>query len=217
MAYEVMSLTEIFGEKMPKNTAIDDYITSKEPFAQEILAHLRDVIHDAAPDMIETIKWRQPCFEHNGLVCAVAAFKKHVSFSFFKGQLLNDCDGIFSLSDNNELTALKFSSLAEIPANSVLKKYIQQAIALNSASKLKKKVTPRKDKTELIVPEDLVKALAKLPSAQSIFNDFSYSKQKDYIEWLNSAKKESTRASRLATTVEWISEGKGRNWKYENC
>lgn len=202
---------------MPKNTAVDDYIASKEPFAQEILAHLRDVIHTAAPDIIETIKWRQPCFEHNGLVCAVAAFKKHVSFSFFKGQLLNDSEGIFSPSDNNELTALKFSSLAEIPANHILKRYIQQAIALNSANKLKKKVTPRKDKSELVVPEDLAMALAKIPSAQSIFNDFSYSKQKDYIEWLNSAKRESTRASRLTTAVAWITEGKARNWKYENC
>jgi len=202
---------------MPKVAAVDDYIKSKAPFAQEILKHLRAVIHHAAPELTETIKWRQPCFEHNGLVCALAAFKKHVSFSFFKGQLLNDSAAIFSPSDNSELAVVKFSSLAEIPERAILNNYIQQAIALNSDNKTRKKTSARKDKSALIVPNDLAEALAKNPSAQGVFTDFSYSKQKDYIEWLTSAKRATTRATRLATAIAWISEGKARNWKYENC
>jgi uncharacterized protein YdeI (YjbR/CyaY-like superfamily) len=202
---------------MSKDTAIDDYIATKAHFAQEILMHLREVIHNAAPDITETIKWRHPCFEHNGLVCAVATFKKHVTFSFFKGKFLNDSEQLFPPSDNNELTSLKFSTLADIPPKDILSEYIQQAIALNTDSNIKKKPTQRKDKNDLIIPDDLVAALAKIPRALGIFNDFSYSKQKDYIEWLNSAKRETTRASRLVTAVEWISEGKARHWKYDNC
>ena len=202
---------------MSKNTAVDEYIKSKEAFAQEILIHLRNVIHDASPEISETIKWRQPCFEQDGLVCAFAAFKKHVNFSFFKGQFLNDSAGIFTPSDNNELTALKFSSVADIPDSKVLKAYIQQAIALNSTGELKKKAAPRKDKSELVIPDDFAQALTSKPAAQGVFNEFSYSKQKDYIDWITSAKRAATRASRLATAVEWISEGKARNWKYENC
>lgn len=202
---------------MSKNSAVDEYIKSKEPFAQEILIHLRNVIHDASPDISETIKWRQPCFEQDGLVCAFAAFKKHVNFSFFKGQFLNDSAGIFTPSDNNELTALKFSSVADIPDSDVLKAYIQQAIALNSTGELKKKTTPRKDKSTLVIPEDFAQALTSKVAAQRVFDDFSYSKQKDYIDWITSAKRAATRTSRLATAVEWINEGKARNWKYENC
>ncbi|MBA6389530.1 YdeI/OmpD-associated family protein [Colwellia sp. BRX10-3] len=202
---------------MSKNSAVDDYIASKATFSQEILIHLRQIIHDASPDIIETIKWRQPCFEHNGLICAFAAFKKHVNFSFFKGQFLNDSAGIFVPSDNNELTALKFSSISDIPESEVLKGYIQQAIALNSNDEFKKNVAPRKDKSDLVIPDDFAHALTITPAAKRVFSEFSYSKQKDYIEWITSAKREATRATRLATAVEWISEGKGRNWKYENC
>ena len=92
---------------MPKNQAVDDYIASKAIFAQEILIHLRTIIHAAEPEISETIKWRQPCFEHHGLVCAFAAFKKHVNFSFFKGKMLTDSAHIFAANDNNELIALK--------------------------------------------------------------------------------------------------------------
>jgi uncharacterized protein YdeI (YjbR/CyaY-like superfamily) len=202
---------------MSKNSAIDDYIATKEFFAQEILIHLRKIIHDAAPDIEESIKWRQPCFEHNGLVCAFAAFKKHVNLSFFKGMHLNDNAGIFSPSDNNDLTALKFSSISDIPESEVLKRYIKQSIALNSNDEIKKKAVPRKDKSDLVVPEDFAQALSNTPAAQRVFSEWSYSKQKGYIDWITSAKREATRATRLAIAVEWISEGKGRNWKYENC
>ncbi|MGZ3919395.1 MAG: YdeI/OmpD-associated family protein, partial [Bacteroidia bacterium] len=47
------------------------------------------------------------------------------------------------------------------------------------------------------------------------FGQFSNSKKKEYISWVNDAKTEETRKSRLKTSVEWISEGKARNWKYE--
>ncbi len=202
---------------MPKNTAIDQYISQQQPFAQEIMSQLRDVIHTASPEMSEAIKWRHPCFENSGLVCAMAAFKQHVTFSFFKGKLLDDSAGIFSKNDNNELTSLKFKSLSEIPANDILISYVQQAIALNSTQKPEKKKSVRKNKADLVIPDYFSAALADNQAAEDVFNNFSYSKQKDYIEWLTSAKREATRNSRLATAIAWIAEGKSRNWKYENC
>jgi len=153
---------------MPKNTAIDDYIATKEAFAQSMLIYLRDVVHSASPDIIETIKWRQPCFEHNGLVCAIAAFKKHVTLSFFKGKRLKDSEGVFSPSDNNELTSLKFFSLADIPSADILHQYVQQAMVLNTGSSVDKKTIQRKDKSILVMPDDFAAALAKTPPTQSI-------------------------------------------------
>jgi uncharacterized protein YdeI (YjbR/CyaY-like superfamily) len=202
---------------MSKNKVIDDYISQQEPFAQEIILHMRDVIHRASPEITETIKWRHPCFESNGLVCAIAAFKQHVNFSFFKGKLLNDSEEIFSASENNELTALKFKTLVDVPTDDILVNYLQQAISLNSADNKQKKQVQRKDKNSLVIPEDLSSALANNLPANEVFKAFSYSKQKDYIDWLTSAKRATTRSTRLNTAIEWISEGKPRHWKYENC
>lgn len=202
---------------MPTDSIITEYIDSKAAFAQEIMQHLRTIIHQASPALTESIKWRAPCFESNGLVCAMAGFKKHVNLSFFKGKLIDDKHHIFPCSDNNELASLTFSSLDEVPDASILIDYIQQAIALNQVPNTKKKSKIKKQKADLIIPDDLREALGKSPIAQEVFSEFSYTKQKDYIEWLTSAKRESTRRSRLVTAIEWITEGKSRNWKYENC
>lgn len=202
---------------MSKNVAIDQYISSQAPFAQEIIIHLRNIIHQSSTDITEAIKWRHPCFESNGLVCAIAAFKQHVNFSFFKGKRLNDSANIFSKSDNNELAALKFTVLNDMPADDILINYLQQAIALNNSSNVKKQQATRKDKADLKIPDDLASALAENPKAKEVFANFSYSKQKDYIEWLISAKRATTRATRLSTAIAWIAEGKSRHWKYENC
>ena len=72
-------------------------------------------------------------------------------------------------------------------------------------------------KKDLVVPDDLVSALKKNKKAQAQFDNFSYSHRKEYVQWITEAKTEPTRNKRLATTVEWLAEGKSRNWKYENC
>ena len=46
---------------------------------------------------------------------------------------------------------------------------------------------------------------------------FSPSNKREYIDWITEAKTEATRTKRLATAVEWMAEGKPRNWKYMNC
>lgn len=77
--------------------------------------------------------------------------------------------------------------------------------------------TKRTPKPELPVPDDLAAALEERPEAKTVFTDFAPSHRRDYIEWITEAKREATRANRLAQAVEWIAEGKRRNWKYENC
>ncbi len=70
---------------------------------------------------------------------------------------------------------------------------------------------------ELVVPDDLAAALAGHESARSTFEGFSPTNKREYVEWLTEAKTEATRARRLGTTIEWLAEGKPRNWKYMNC
>jgi uncharacterized protein YdeI (YjbR/CyaY-like superfamily) len=67
------------------------------------------------------------------------------------------------------------------------------------------------------VPDDLIKALSKNKVAKTAFEKFSYSHKKEYVQWIEEAKTEPTRDKRLATTVEWLTEGKSKNWKYEKC
>jgi len=74
-----------------------------------------------------------------------------------------------------------------------------------------------KAKKELIVPDYIIDILNDNPNANQVFNDFSYSHKKEYVEWIIEAKKEATREKRITQMLDWLAEGKHKNWKYENC
>lgn len=191
---------------------IDAYIEKSADFAQPILWHLRKLIHEACPDVEETVKWSMPSFEYKGMFCGFAAFKAHVKFMFWKQALLTTDE----FSDNKAIIKgfERIVTLKELPKNKEIVRIIHQAMELNEKGiKVAKRVPA--EKRDIIVPDELAKMLAKNKKAQATFDKFSYSHRKEYIEWINEAKTEPTRLKRIATTVEWVSEGKGRNWKYE--
>lgn len=64
---------------------------------------------------------------------------------------------------------------------------------------------------------DFAAALAKAPQAQATLKSFPPGQQREYLDWVAGAKHDATRAKRIASAVEWLAEGKRRNWKYENC
>jgi uncharacterized protein YdeI (YjbR/CyaY-like superfamily) len=196
-----------------KDERIDAYIEKSADFAKPILSHLRKLIHEASPEISETIKWGMPFFDYKGAVCNMASFKQHCSFGFWKASLMNDSDKIMTESSEAHGQLGQIKSLADLPSDEVLLAYIKQAIELNE--KDVKVPTKTVEKKELVIPEYLVSALEANSSASEHFENFSYSKKKDYVEWLNEAKTDDTRNKRLATAIEWISEGKQRNWKYE--
>ena len=58
------------------------------------------------------------------------------------------------------------------------------------------------------------------PSLRAInatLDGFSPSARRDYLDWISEAKQDATRTKRIATAVEWLSEGKKRHWKYQDC
>lgn len=157
------------------------------------------------------MKWSMPSFVHKGIVCGMAAFKNHAMIHFWKGDLLFDGDRKKrdeAMGDFGRLT-----SLDELPGDRVLIGYIKKAVELNE-KRVKKPPRHRKRQMRLAVPEDLGRALAKDRKARETFDNFSYSHRKEYIEWVTSAKREETRARRVATAIEWISKGKPQNWRY---
>src|ERR1041385_1770035 len=199
---------------MPKkDPRIDAYIAKAADFAKPILTHLRKLIHAADPDAVETMKWSMPHFEHKGIVCGMAAFKAHCSFGFWKGELiLGRSQGGDGMGHFGRITWL-----ADLPSDKVLTSYIKKAVTLNEAG-VKKAVLPRsKVKKELVVPDYFTGALRKNKKALATFEGFSYSHKKEYVEWITEAKREETRANRIATALAWLSQGKARNWKYVGC
>jgi uncharacterized protein YdeI (YjbR/CyaY-like superfamily) len=196
-----------------RDPRIDAYITKAPEFARPILSHVRQLVHSACPDVEETIKWGHPAFEYHGMLGGMAAFKQHCTFGFWKHDLIVGKNGAAA-------TAMgsfgRLTKLSDLPGNPVLKKYIKEGARLNKegVSKPKPKAKP---KAGLAVPADLAAALKKSKKALATFDAMPPSHRREYIEWITEAKREETRTKRLATTIEWLAEGKSRNWKYENC
>jgi uncharacterized protein YdeI (YjbR/CyaY-like superfamily) len=193
---------------------VDAYIDNSKDFAKPILNHIRKLVHEAFPAIEETMKWSFPHFVYKGPVCHMASFNEHCAFGFWKQSLL--ASSAFPAEKNAMGSFGKITTLSDLPDDETIKKLILDAVALNEKG-IKVERAPAKEKAELVVPEILNDALASNELAAETFNNFPYSKKKDYVMWITEAKTDTTRDKRLATTIEWLAEGKSRNWKYENC
>lgn len=192
---------------------VDAYIEKSAEFAEPILNHIRKLVHKACPEIQETMKWSFPHFDYKGTVCSMASFKQHCAFGFWKQSLMEQ--SAFPAEKTAMGSFGRITSVKDLPTDKVMIGLIHQAVELNERGvKIAKKSVEKK---ELVVPKDLTSALSKNKSAKSAFEKFSGSHKKEYVEWIEEAKTEPTRNKRLATTVEWLSEGKSKNWKYEKC
>lgn len=188
---------------------VDAYIAKAQPFSRPILMKLRELFHAASPAIEEEMKWSHPHFVCDGIVANMAAFKQHVAFGFWKSSLMSDPHGY--LKGRERLT-----SLTDLPPDKVMLAYIREAVDLNQSG-VKMAKPKRAPKPEIDVPADLQAALKKNAKARKVFESFSPSHRREYVEWISEAKQDATRQKRLATTLEWLAEGKSRNWKYKNC
>jgi uncharacterized protein YdeI (YjbR/CyaY-like superfamily) len=197
-----------------KNPAVDAYIAKSADFARPILKRLRGLMHRGCPKVEETIKWGVPHFEYQGVIAGMAAFKQHAAFGFWKRRLMQDPAGFFSKGESG-MGGRKIRSVDELPSDTVLLGYIREAVALNEQGARVPRSTRKKPPVK--APPYLAAALKKNAKARKTFENFSPSQQREYVEWLTDAKQEATRERRLATALEWMAEGKTRNWKYQNC
>lgn len=193
---------------------IDTYISKAEPFAQPILSYLRSLVHQACPEVEETIKWGFPHFNYKGMMCSMASFKKHCVFGFWKAALMSDRTLIKNAQSEASMGHLgKITTLKDIPTDRVIIRNIKEAMKLNEQGVKLEKKKPANIKT-LEIPSYFRKALGTNEKANRTFNSFSLSNQRDYVEWIIDAKTEPTREKRIAQAIEWLAEGKVRNWKY---
>jgi uncharacterized protein YdeI (YjbR/CyaY-like superfamily) len=205
---------------MPMDPRVDRYIEDAPAFAQPILEHIRKLVHKACPEAEETLKWRQPCFLYrNKILCGMSAFKAHCNCGFWdpdiRPVLVND--GVKTHAKVGLLEDI--TKLSDLPSARDMLRYIREACRIREAKLLNpaspKPAKPRKPEAE--VPRDLAAALAGNRAASQAFHRFSPSHRREYIEWIAEAKRDETRQKRIATALEWLAEGKPRNWKYMNC
>jgi uncharacterized protein YdeI (YjbR/CyaY-like superfamily) len=195
---------------------IDAYIAHSAEFARPVLTHLRKLVHTACPEVVETMKWSHPHFDYKGIMCHMAAFKQHCSFGFWKGSLI---PGLAKTSGGPEKEGMghfgRITALTDLPKDKLILVYLKEAVQLNEAGI--KVAAPTKSKAgerkALVVPPALAAALKSNKKARLTFAAFSYSHKKEYVDWITGAKTEPTRQKRLATTIEWLAEGKPHNWK----
>jgi uncharacterized protein YdeI (YjbR/CyaY-like superfamily) len=194
-----------------KDARVDAYIKKAPDFAKPILTHLREVVHSACPDVVETMKWSVPFFDYKGPFCNMASFKEHCAFGFWKSALVLGKTETGTTSSAGSFG--RITKVSDLPSKQQLTKYVKLAMKLNDEGV---KVATRKaaPKKELPVPPDLAAALQKNKKAMDHFNAFSPSQQREYIEWIVEAKGDETRQRRLETTVAQSAEGKSRHWKY---
>lgn len=196
-----------------RDARIDEYISKSADFAKPVLIHLRELVHKTCPDVEETMKWSFPHFDYKGMLCHMASFKQHCAFGFWKAELMKDKALMQNAKSESAMGHLgKITSLKDLPSDKKLISYIKEAVKLNDDGV---KLPPRKkSETETTVPDYFIKALKKNKTAFKTFENFSPSHKKGYIEWITEAKTEETRNRRIATAIEWMTEGKSRNWKY---
>lgn len=193
---------------------IDAYIEKALPFAQPILVHLRGLVHKACPGVGETIKWGFPHFEYKGLLCSMASFKQHCAFGFWKAALMTDAEQFLNRIGNTGMGHFdRITTIKDLPSDKVMIAYIQEAMKLNEDG-IQLSRSGRVKEGSIEVPDYFREALEKDKKAFDNFEGFSLSAKREYLEWITEAKTESTRLKRMTTAIEWISEGKGRNWKY---
>ena len=198
---------------MKADPRIDAYIAKAAPFAQPILAHVRERVRAVVPDVEETLKWGAPSFVLDGkILLMMAAFKAHAALNFWRGQELrgeqakSEAMGQFG----------KLASVDDLPADAELDALILQATELTRSVPAPRKPKHAPKPAPALHPE-FAAALAAAPKAKEVLGGFPPSAQRDYLKWISDAKQDATRHNRIATAIQWLSEGKRRMWKYESC
>ena len=195
------------------DSRVDDYIQQSAAFAHPILRHIRALLHRHCAEAEETIKWGMPHFMYQGsILCHMAAFKQHCSLGFWLAHLLE--------IDTKHGSAMgqfgRITSITDLPSEQAFADLIQKAQGLiKEGHKRNVGKGQAANPISLVIPPTFLDALQANPKAYDCFKHFSYTNQKDYVDWYSEAKTEATRQKRLIQSIEWLTEGKRRNWKYE--
>ena len=124
--------------EMTASQHIDSYIQQLPDWRGKMIARLRKLIREAAPELAEEWKWDTPVWSHKGNVVAAGVFKDHVKLNFFKGASLDDPNGLFNAGlDAKATRAIDIQEGEEI-SEAALKDLVRTAVAYNASGSKKK-------------------------------------------------------------------------------
>jgi uncharacterized protein YdeI (YjbR/CyaY-like superfamily) len=205
------------------NPKVDAYIARAQSFAQPIMEHLRQLVQKACPDVEETIKWSRPFFEYRGVIlCNMSAFKEHCSFGFWGEEMNVVRRGAKVLREDGMGSQGRITSLKDLPSDKQMLGWLRQAAEFVDSGQYTSPIAARRrvvkaPKPVLETPAEFATALRRNKKAAAVFAAFSPSCKREYLGWIAEAKRADTRDKRIITALEWITEGKQRNWKYQKC
>jgi uncharacterized protein YdeI (YjbR/CyaY-like superfamily) len=190
---------------------ITKYIESLPDFSNSICTKLRALILKAAPDIAEDWKWG-PNYNSNGMVCGFGGFKKHVVLHFFNGAGMKDTRKLFNFGKGNDFSrSIKFTDISEVNAKEkYIIEYVKESVALN-----KNGFKREKKEKDAICPDDLYKALKKKPVAVKFFDSLAPGYKNEFIELVETAKRQETRDQRIKKVVGLCTAGEKLHDKYK--
>lgn len=193
------------------NEKVTSYIENLEKWTQE-LQLLRSFLLEF--DLEENIKWKAPTYSYKGKnVVGISAFKNYFGLWFFQGVFIDDIFNKLINAQQGKTKAMRqwrFTSADEIDREQIIN-YISQAI---QNVELGKEIKPSRENKTLEIPELLLKELNENQELKISFEVFSLSKQREFTEYIDSAKREATKISRLQKIIPMILENVGLNDKY---
>ena len=199
---------------MKKVNSVEEYIESNAHWVVA-LTQLRDIIQET--ELVETLKWSAPVYTINGKnVVGIGAFKNHFGIWFFNGVFLKDEQHVLVNAQEGRTKALRqwrFTSLNDINKPLVLA-YIKEAI---ENQKLGKEIKSEKKGNHVVIPSELEDALKLNTDLNQSFKALSPYKQREYAEYIDTAKREATKQIRLEKITLMILQGVGLHDKYKNC
>jgi hypothetical protein len=123
---------------MTHSPDVDAKIASLTDWRGKLLSRIRDVMHEADPEVVEEVKWRKasnplgvPTWSHSGIICTGETYKDKVKLTFARGAALNDPSRLFNSSlDGGTRRAIDFREGEQIDEEA-LKALIREAVTLN--------------------------------------------------------------------------------------
>ncbi len=199
---------------MKKIYSVEEYLEEHTNFS-DALTLLRSIINST--ELTETVKWSAPTYSLNGKnVIGLGAFKNHFGIWFFNGVFLKDEQKLLVNAQEGKTKALRqmrFTSINDIDKVVVLA-YIKEAI---ENQKLGKEIKPDRSKKETTIPIELQDALNLNSNLKTAFKKITPGKQREYCDYISSAKRDATKQTRLDKITPMIIQGVGLHDKYKNC
>lgn len=124
------------GEEAPASRLIDDRIRELDDWRGEMLAHVRAIVRQADPDVVEEWKWRGvPVWDHDGIICTGETYKSTVKLTFARGASLEDPSALFNASlEGSTRRAIDLHEGDRIDETALMA-LIRAAVALNISVK----------------------------------------------------------------------------------